>query len=535
MSPKNKLSCVFKLVLISIFFFIFLIDSTLAKEDRFNMSYLYFGDTETFIRAVHDTNGSIDTIAPSYFDLNEDGTLDEKVDPLFVEEMKKIGVKVVPFLSNHWDRELGRKALSNTKGLVKEIVDAIDKYNLDGVNIDLENLNHCDRENYTNFVKMLYNNLPEEKEVSIAVAANPWGSNIGWQGSYDYYELAKYCDYLMIMTYDESYYGSLPGPVASIDFVEDSIQYALTQVPANKIVLGIAFYGRYWKDGELIGGVGIPNYKVDMYVEYYNGTICLDNVSKSPFTTFNIPYGGTYPNVNGRILSPGDYTIWYENEESIKTKLDLVDKYDLLGTGSWSLSNASEGTWDYYLAYLNGEVFTDIDGHWAKDDIIAMVDNGWMIGASDNYFLPNVTLTRAQATVVLVRALGLVNNVSESNTGIFKDVSREYWASSEIDIAFQNGIIEGKCEGVFAPNEPINRAEMAVMLARIFYNEQDLDAISQNELNIFTDVSDNHWAVNEIKLLNKEGIFKGYSDGKFHIKNELSRAEMAALMNRVNP
>lgn len=534
MTSKNKLNRIVKLVLIVVFLFVFLVDSALAKEDRYNMSYLYFGDTETFISAVYDTSGAINTVAPSYFNLNEDGSLDEKVDPIFVEEMKKIGVQVVPFLSNHWDRELGRKALENTESLVAEIVATINKYDLDGINIDLENLTHVDRNNYTEFVKVLYNNLSSDKELSIAVAPNPWGTSIGWQGSYDYKELAKYCDYLMIMAYDESYCGSAAGPIASIDFVEDSIKYALTQVPSHKIVLGIAFYGRYWKDGQLIGGAGIPNYKVDLFVEQYNETVYFDEVSKSPYAKLSICTGDTYPTVSGKTLLPGDYTIWYENEESIKSKLDLVSKYDLLGTGSWSLSNASDGTWDYYSAYLNGDFFVDIVSHWAKDDILAVAENRWMVGASDNYFMPNMKLTRAQATVVLVRALGLDCNIVESNNSNFKDVSTNYWAFSEIETASQHGIIEGKNDEIFAPNEPISRAEMAVMLARIYYTEEEIIAASQTEVNIFKDVSDNHWAVNEIILLANKNVFQGYSDGNFYLNNSLSRAEMAALINRVN-
>lgn len=99
-----------------------------------------------------------------------------------------------------------------------------------------------DRDAYTDLVRLLREKLPADKEVSVAVAANPNGWTKGWHGTYNYKELAKYASYLMIMAYDESYEGGPEGPVASIGFVDRSIQYALKQgVPADKVVLGVPF------------------------------------------------------------------------------------------------------------------------------------------------------------------------------------------------------------------------------------------------------------------------------------------------------
>lgn len=155
--------------------------------------------------------------------------------------MQNRGIKVVPFLSNHWDREKGIKALANRHSLSDQIVSSIVMYNLDGVNVDIENVTHLQREYYTDFVRLLREKMPEGKTLAVAVAPNPYGITTGWHGSYDYKSLAKYSDYLMIMAYDESYPGGPAGPVASYDFVEATIIKALTEVPKDKIVLGIPF------------------------------------------------------------------------------------------------------------------------------------------------------------------------------------------------------------------------------------------------------------------------------------------------------
>lgn len=80
----------------------------------------------------------------------------------------------------------------------------------------------------------------------------PKGWNTGWHGSYDYSALSKYADYLMIMAYDEHYQGSPAGPVAGMEFVEESIKYALKHVPKEKIVLGVPFFGRVWGPGRAL-------------------------------------------------------------------------------------------------------------------------------------------------------------------------------------------------------------------------------------------------------------------------------------------
>ena len=80
---------------------------------------------------------------------------------------------------------------------------------------------------------MLRNKLPSGMEVSVAVAANPTGVTKSWIALYEDKALAEVSDYLMVMAYDESYSGDpIPGPVASLPFVEKSIQYAVAQAPS---------------------------------------------------------------------------------------------------------------------------------------------------------------------------------------------------------------------------------------------------------------------------------------------------------------
>ena len=507
--------------------------------NRYNMSYIYFGNTSTYYQHVESTLNTLNEISPNYFNLKEDGSLDLTlaVDAQFIRQMHQKGIKVVPFLSNHWDRAKGIKALENRERLARELSDAVVRFGLDGVNVDIENVTETERELYTDFVRLLRDKLPEGTTLAVAVAPNPWNLEKGWQGSYDYASLSQYSDYLMVMAYDESYAGGPAGPVASYDFVEATIKHALALAPKEKIVLGIPFYGRYWKNGAPKGGYGLSNADVSRLVQNYNGRVYFDSASKSPYAVITIGKADAKPYVLGTRLEAGTYTIWYENETSIKYKLGLVNKYDLKGTGSWSLGQETKDTWNYYGMWLNGYNYDDAQGHWAQEPIISMADKAWMTGISKNLFAPDNILTRAEAAVILVRALGLEHvlpddSVNEPQSSGFADIS-EHWARDEIEIASAHGIVLGTGDGKFSPDRHLTRQEMAVMLDRLLEHLDDAD----DAKNPYADISplENAWSYDAILKMTHYHVFTGNPDGTFGAENHATRAQMAVLMDRVAP
>jgi spore germination protein YaaH len=500
--------------------------------ERYNMSYLYF-DPKQFDNHIDATKGTLHTVSPSFFDLQADGSLKlNSIDRNWVRSIHERGMRVVPFLSNHWNRDLGIKALEQQERLVQQIVDAIKTYKLDGVNVDIENLTEKERGAYVSLVQKLREGLPANIEVSVAVAANPTGTNQGWQGSYDYAKLAEASDYLMLMTYDEGYFGGPRAPVAGIDFVEDSIRYALQYASPEKLVLGIPFYGRYWNSNENIGGRAIPLMQIEELTQKYKGRYHYDENRQSPYVTFTIPPGETSSQVYGRTLKPGNYTVWYENDRSIKNKLRLVEKYGLKGSGSWSLTGADPETWSYYSKWLNGEhYFVDTEGHWAEKEILSMLGKGWMQGTTEYDFTPNRSLTRAEATVILIRALGW--EIDKSLKPSFMDLTG-HWASEEITIASQKGLVQGIGKSRFAPNAQISRSEMAVLLSRAYKFGESSSTSNVASSITYRDVDSKHWAWKDISSLAQIGIFKGSEEGAFRPSDFVTRAEMAVLLHRIH-
>ncbi|MBQ3053292.1 MAG: S-layer homology domain-containing protein [Clostridia bacterium] len=497
--------------------------SSLAKEDKdkFAMSYVYFGSVATQVENVKRSSKVLDVVSPSYFDLHSDGSLDVKnlsID--FISQMKAQGIKVVPFLSNHWDKKTGNNALDKGEYLAKEIAKVIEKYDLDGVNVDIENVDHTYREKYTNFIKYLREYIPYDKEVSVAVAANPYGWKNGWQGSYDYEKLGEYADYLMIMTYDEHYEGGEEGPVASIDFVRDSIEYALEYVEPEKIVVGVPFFGRIW--GENLNGSGVSLNRVNELINTFNAKVYYDIDSHSPVATFSVKSTDKPFYINGKLLKNGNYVVWFENNESLREKFKLINQYDLKGVGNWSAGQEHSGIWDYYELWLSGNYFNDIVGHYAKEDILKVYAEGIMKGENEDSFAPEKKLTRGQAAIIMARVLG----ISPAQSVMFSDTKGHY-AAGYITALAQRNLMQGYSDGSFKPDREMTREEMAAVLSRIV--EPDYHMGGQ----YYSDVKPDMWSYEEISALTKAGIMQGYFDGTFKPYKPVTRAEVAVVLNRL--
>jgi len=504
-----------------------------SAQGTFNMSYMYFGSPSTYVSQVNKSGQTLDTVSPSYFHLNSDGTLqlDDSLQASFITEMHAQGKKVVPFLSNDFDAAVGALAITNRDALVNQIVQAIQANNLDGINMDIENVDASYRDSYTDFVKMLRDRLPSRMEVSVAVAANPTGTTKSWIGLYDYKALSSVSDYLMLMAYDESYPGDpTPGPVASMPFVEKSIQYALTQMPSDKLVLGVPFYGRYWNQDTSFNGSGISLQTLNKLMQTYKATTRFDTASQSPVATFVIQPNDVQTTISGTTLPAGTYTVWYENEQSLKAKLQLVSKYSLKGTGSWSLNQELADTWDYYSLWADGFYFADMQKHWAQADVLAAANRGWMLGTSVSAFSPDMPLTRAQAAAIMVRVLGLSGESVSSSAAGFKDVPAGHWAQQDILIAKQHGLIQGISDDRFAPDQSITREQMSVLLSRVLQLQPKSGTAAT-----FSDVPADSWSAEAIAAMSSNGLVDGYAGGTFRPGASLTRAEMATLLSRVAP
>lgn len=126
------------------------------------------------------------------------------------------------------------------KKLLDDIVKAAADF--DGVQLDLELIPKKDRKHYITFIADLRYKL-KGKMLSVCVPAR---FKLLQDDIYPYAEIAKYCDRVFIMAYDEHWSTSKAGPVASVDWCKKVVDYAHQVIPENKLIMGVPFYGRTW-------------------------------------------------------------------------------------------------------------------------------------------------------------------------------------------------------------------------------------------------------------------------------------------------
>ena len=223
-------------------------------------------------------------------------------------------------------------------------------------------------------------------------------------------------------------------------------------------------------------------------------------------------------------MQPGTYTIWYENEESIKAKLELVNKYDIKGTGTWRLGMEEKSIWKIFKEYLSKEnrIFSDVaNDHWAQKAIKYMKEKQWIKGRTEELYMPENPITRGEVATIICRVLNL--NPDEEST-MFKDTNG-HWAKGYINAISRLGIVEGYENGDFKPEQSITREEIAKILSKL---SSEKAAIEESPK--YKDVDRNSWSYEYIKDLSEKQILNGYEDGTFKPQKEVTRAETAKMI-----
>lgn len=279
----------------------------------------------------------LDAVSPTWFSLNINGIMINEADFRYMKDAHDKGYEVWGLFDNSfkpsWTSEMLNDPVYRKKAIA-QIAFYAALYDLDGVNIDFENMYLDDKDKFTQFMAEL-SPLMKSQNVTLSIAVTVPGGSDQWSKVFDRTNIVKHVDYMMLMAYDE-FWGSSPvsGPVSSIPWVEKGIKETLELIPNEKLILGIPLYMRVW-----IEKGGTVDSKA-FGIKHLEGVLS------------EVDYEKTYDEQN--FLNYVSYKkegilhrIWVEDESSIEKRITLMKKYDLPGIGSWSKEFVEMETWEY--------------------------------------------------------------------------------------------------------------------------------------------------------------------------------------------
>lgn len=287
----------------------------------------------------------LDEIAFFEVSIQENGELSAKPNRQLVNEARQKGIKTLLVISNlnskgQFSAEIMSRLVRDpvfSNRVYQNIRNMLSTYRLDGVNFDLEKIDVRDRNLFT---QLIYNWTRQFKldnyRVTMDVPAKTGEDTTDiWRGAFDYPALGQIVDEIILMTYEEHWPGSLPGSVASLSWVNQVLNYALSTIPAQKIMIGVPLYGYDWVLGN--GAKVISYRRATELARRMGAPLQWDTQQHSAF--FNYESEGKR------------HTVYFEDVRSLKEKLDLAIQRGIRGVALWQLNLSYPELWTTLQTY----------------------------------------------------------------------------------------------------------------------------------------------------------------------------------------
>ncbi|MEG1989645.1 MAG: glycosyl hydrolase family 18 protein [Clostridia bacterium] len=283
--------------------------------------------------------GNVNVVSPTLYEVsNSKGDITSKKTSEYVTKAKSLGYKVWPIITNGIDNASYStsdtsklmNSESSRENLIKNILKILKEDNLDGINIDFENMLENDRLFYTQFIRELAPLVRKEgKVLSVDMYFVKYIDRAG---------VGAATDYVMFMGYDQrGSWSSESGSISEISWVEENINSLIKDsgIPANKIILGIPFYTRLWT--EKVGSTKPTTtiYTMKQALEYVNK----NNLKPK----YDEKSGQNYVEHTKGSLT---YKMWIEDASSVKKRIEVVNNNKLGGIAAWRKDFETPDIWN---------------------------------------------------------------------------------------------------------------------------------------------------------------------------------------------
>jgi spore germination protein len=245
--------------------------------------------------------------------------------------------QVVPTLFNEFETARLKKIFTDQKfqdAQIDTLIAIANEFEYKGWDLDFERLTEKDKDNYSQFIKNLANKLHKNNLLlSVTVQART-GTSKDWDEAkgFDYRAIGENADIVRVMAYDFHNEQSSPGPITPFSDLKEVLNYATSQIPKEKIVLGLPTYGYDW---------GKPNQRAKS-LTYQDALQILktqqvqakrDEPSYALFATYK----------DGENVK---HTVWFEDAKSIQSKIEIAKSYDINNFCFWHLGGEDPQIWN---------------------------------------------------------------------------------------------------------------------------------------------------------------------------------------------
>lgn len=322
--------------------------SHITQDNKVNLVWHQVTNTSAnnnLTTLLEDAKG-VTCVSPTWFKLSDNnGGITSLASESYVERAHNLGIQVWALVDDFNTDVDKKKVLSSTssrKKLVNELVAETIKDGIDGINIDFENIPQDAGEDFIQFIR----------ELSVKCRSNGIVLSIdnyvpaSYNSHYDWEEQGVVADYVIVMAYDEHHSNSEEsGSVSSVGFVENAVTEILKSVPKERVVIGLPFYTRLWKEAKNEDGT------VKITSEAYGMNAAANLLTDNGVTAKWDDKTGQY---YGEFTKDGDvYKMWLEEEDSMEAKLKAVSKGDVAGIAGWKLGLEKDDIWNVIAKYIN--------------------------------------------------------------------------------------------------------------------------------------------------------------------------------------
>lgn len=321
-------------------------------DGKVNLTWDYYSEYASAPDRSGTTIDGVNVVSPAFFYIDENGNFEENIGnsgESYIQWAHNNGYKVWPMVSNavaaNESLDIISKIMNSyslRKKLIESIVNACVKYDLDGINIDFENMKSEDKDMYSRFIIELTPRLKEIGMVTSVDVTAPDGSDT-WSLCFDRHTIGDVADYIIFMAYDQNGVSSTkPGTNAGYNWIQLNLKKFLQteEIEPQKLILAVPLYTRLWttsQDGELVGKTTVSMKNINSVIP--EGTqIKWDDELKQNYAEFND--------------GSNKKQIWIEDINSLKAKVSLIKENNLGGVASWQKDMETDDVWQMFKTEL---------------------------------------------------------------------------------------------------------------------------------------------------------------------------------------